>query len=93
MSIAVTNAPTNVATIPFQQEAPITRYEIVPPSGAIASIPKIMLKAPPTAAPVMQQKINITGLIATYGIAPSVMPDKPIKKFATEGTLSASVNF
>lgn len=63
--IAVVNIPTITATTPFQHIAPITKYEIKPPSGAIASMPKINDTTPPIAAPGIQAPKVVNGCEAT----------------------------
>lgn len=91
------NAPNTqamiAANIAFQQAAPITAYEIIPPSGAIATPPNRTDKHPPTNEAVTDVPITLTGSLTTYGIAPSDIPQNPIIKLAGEACLSPLPNF
>ena len=85
--------PIRAARIAFQQVAPITAYEINPPSGAIAVPPNNTQVAPPKNEAVTVVPITLIGSLTTYGIAPSDIPQNPIIKFAGDACLSPLANF
>ncbi len=91
------NAPNThaamAATIAFQQAAPITAYEIIPPSGAIATPPSSTDKHPPKNEAVTDVPITLIGSLTTYGIAPSDIPQNPMIRLAGEACLSPLPNF
>ena len=67
--------------------------EITPPSGAIHIPPHIVDINPPTPAPIIVEAMTLTGSLATYGIAPSVIPKQPVIQVAAAGFLSSLENF
>jgi len=63
-----------------------------PPSGEITTPLNSTDISPPIPPPEIVA-IQILGLLATYGIAPSVIPQNPVMMFATAGFLSSASNF